>query len=165
MLSSEISLIAEQWCCITWREHCGFYFQVVKNFNFVTMDQLEQDKEIVEFCKKSLSYRKKLSGEEHEVCNQTFFFYNLQMFPISIKNLSFTTNANLVTLLLFALTLLESLLFYLAWQTFNTNASNFCLCHYILLSSFRILPPLPSLFTWPERGMPSFGLWFSCLYS
>lgn len=78
------------------------------------MDQLEQDKEIVEFCKKSLSYRKKLSGEEHEVCNQTFLFSNLQMFPISIKNLSFTTNANLVTLLLFALTLLESLLFYLA---------------------------------------------------
>lgn len=40
--------------------------EVVKNFNFVTMDQLEQDKEIVEFCKKSLSYRKQLSGEEHE---------------------------------------------------------------------------------------------------
>lgn len=79
------------------------------------MDQLEQDKEIVEFCKKSLSYRKKLSGEEHEVCNQTFLFSNLQMFPISVKNISFTTNANLVTLLLFALTLFESLLFYLAW--------------------------------------------------
>ena len=31
------------------------------------MDQLEQDREIVEFCKKSLSYRKQLSGEEHEV--------------------------------------------------------------------------------------------------
>ena len=31
------------------------------------MDQLEQDKEIVEFCKKSLSFRKRLSGEEHEV--------------------------------------------------------------------------------------------------
>ena len=31
------------------------------------MDQLEQDQEIVEFCKKSLSYRKQLSGEEHEV--------------------------------------------------------------------------------------------------
>ena len=44
-----------------------FYFQVVKNYNFVTMDQLEQDREIVEFCKKSLSYRKQLSGEEHEV--------------------------------------------------------------------------------------------------
>ena len=42
-------------------------FQVVKNYNFVTMDQLEQDREIVEFCKKSLSYRKQLSGEEHEV--------------------------------------------------------------------------------------------------
>lgn len=40
--------------------------EVVKNYNFVTMDQLEQDKEIVEFCKKSLSYRKQLSGEEHE---------------------------------------------------------------------------------------------------
>lgn len=49
------------------------------------MDQLEQDKEIVEFCKKSLSYRKKLSGEEHEVCNQTFFFYNLQMFSDKYK--------------------------------------------------------------------------------
>ncbi|XP_015749872.1 PREDICTED: uncharacterized protein LOC107329716 [Acropora digitifera] len=41
--------------------------EVVKNYNFVTMDQLEQDQEIVEFCKKSLSYRKQLSGEEHEV--------------------------------------------------------------------------------------------------
>ncbi|XP_074616453.1 TPR repeat-containing protein DDB_G0287407-like [Acropora palmata] len=40
--------------------------EVVKNYNFVTMDQLEQDQEIVEFCKKSLSYRKQLSGEEHE---------------------------------------------------------------------------------------------------
>ncbi|XP_073234620.1 TPR repeat-containing protein DDB_G0287407-like isoform X1 [Porites lutea] len=40
--------------------------EVVKNYNFVTMDQLEQDREIVEFCKKSLSYRKQLSGEEHE---------------------------------------------------------------------------------------------------
>lgn len=40
--------------------------EVVKNFNFVTMDQLEQDREIVEFCKKSLSFRKQLSGEEHE---------------------------------------------------------------------------------------------------
>ena len=110
----------------------------------MTMDQLEQDKEIVEFCKKSLSYRKKLSGEEHEVCNQTFFFYNLQMFPISIKNLSFTTNANLVTLLLFALTLLESLLFYLAWQTFNTNASNFFASAIIYCSQvFVSFPPSP----------------------
>ena len=40
----------------------------MKNYNFVTHDQLEQDKEIVEFCRKSLSYRKQLSGEEeHEV--------------------------------------------------------------------------------------------------
>ena len=41
--------------------------QVVKNHNFVTMDQMEEDKEIVEFCRKSLTYRKQLEGEEHEV--------------------------------------------------------------------------------------------------
>ena len=42
-------------------------FQVVKNYNFVTRDQLEEDKEVVEFCMKSLEYRKKMRGEEHEV--------------------------------------------------------------------------------------------------
>jgi len=42
-------------------------FQIVKNHNFVTMDQLEEDKEIVELANKSLSYRNQLQGEEHEV--------------------------------------------------------------------------------------------------
>ncbi|XP_065072260.1 uncharacterized protein LOC135696706 [Rhopilema esculentum] len=40
--------------------------EVVKNYNFVTRDQLEEDKEVVEFCMKSLEYRKKMRGEEHE---------------------------------------------------------------------------------------------------
>ena len=43
------------------------------------MDQLEQDKEIVEFCKKSLSYRKQLSGEEHEVNQQRLLSPNLRI--------------------------------------------------------------------------------------
>ena len=42
--------------------------EVVKNHNFVTMDQLEEDKEVVEMCRKSAEYRKLLSGDEHEVC-------------------------------------------------------------------------------------------------
>ena len=31
------------------------------------MSQLEEDKEVVEICRKSLEYRKQLQGEEHEV--------------------------------------------------------------------------------------------------
>jgi len=40
--------------------------EVVKNHNFVTMDQLQEDKDVVEICRKSQEYRKQLSGEEHE---------------------------------------------------------------------------------------------------
>jgi len=40
--------------------------EVVKNYNFVTRDQLEEDKEVVDFCQKSLEYRNRLVGEEHE---------------------------------------------------------------------------------------------------
>ncbi|XP_048581022.1 TPR repeat-containing protein DDB_G0287407 isoform X2 [Nematostella vectensis] len=40
--------------------------EIVKNHNFVTMSQLEEDKEIVQIGNKSLSYRNKLQGEEHE---------------------------------------------------------------------------------------------------
>ena len=31
------------------------------------MDQLEEDKEVVEMCRKSAEYRKQLNGDEHEV--------------------------------------------------------------------------------------------------
>ncbi|KXJ08695.1 hypothetical protein AC249_AIPGENE19769 [Exaiptasia diaphana] len=41
--------------------------EIVKNHNFVTMDQLEEDQETVALAKKSLSYRDKLEGEEHEL--------------------------------------------------------------------------------------------------
>lgn len=44
----------------------------MKNHNFITMDQLEDDKEIVEIAKKSLSYRNQLEGEEHEVSSGLF---------------------------------------------------------------------------------------------
>ena len=47
-------------------DYCCF-FQVVKNHNFVTMSQLEEDKEVVEYCRKSFEYRKQLTGEQHEV--------------------------------------------------------------------------------------------------
>ena len=47
--------------------HFDAVLQVVKNYNFVTMDQLEQDKEVVDYCNKSLDYRRQLTGEEHEV--------------------------------------------------------------------------------------------------
>ena len=46
--------------------------EVVKNHNFVTMDQLEEDREVVEMCRKSAEYRKQLVGDEHEV-NGCFF--------------------------------------------------------------------------------------------
>ena len=45
----------------------NFYFKVVKNYNFVTMDQLEEDEETVEYCRTSLAFRKQLVGDEHEV--------------------------------------------------------------------------------------------------
>lgn len=57
----------------TEREHiCNrlrvwIFFKVVKNHNFVTMSQLEDDKEVVALCRKSIKYRKALSGEKHEV--------------------------------------------------------------------------------------------------
>ena len=35
------------------------------------MDQLEEDKEVVNICEKSFQYRSKLQGEEHEV----IFYY------------------------------------------------------------------------------------------
>ncbi|XP_057298417.1 TPR repeat-containing protein DDB_G0287407-like isoform X1 [Hydractinia symbiolongicarpus] len=40
--------------------------EVVKNYNFVTMSQLEEDEEVVELCRKSHDYRKELQGEDHE---------------------------------------------------------------------------------------------------
>lgn len=43
------------------------------------MDQLEQDREIVEFCRKSLSYRKQLSGEEHEVSWKMIWTYKIML--------------------------------------------------------------------------------------
>ena len=41
----------------------------MKNYNFVTRDQLEEDKEVVDYCQKSLQYRKQLNGDENEVMN------------------------------------------------------------------------------------------------
>eukprot|EP00794_Sanderia_malayensis_P017020 gene17020-18734_t len=40
--------------------------EVVKNYNFVTVAQLDEDKEVVEYCRKSLEARKQLQGDEHE---------------------------------------------------------------------------------------------------
>ncbi|CAB3986857.1 Hypothetical predicted protein [Paramuricea clavata] len=40
--------------------------EIVKNYNFVTQSQLKEDREIVEFCHKCISYREKLSGDENE---------------------------------------------------------------------------------------------------
>jgi len=42
-------------------------FQVVKNHNFVTANQIDEDKEVVDMCNKSIRYRQNLPGEEHEV--------------------------------------------------------------------------------------------------
>ena len=39
------------------------------------MDQLEEDKEVVNICEKSFQYRSKLQGEEHEV---TFYCIELK---------------------------------------------------------------------------------------
>ena len=50
--------------------------EVVKNHNFVTMDQLEEDREVVEMCRKSAEYRKQLFGDEHEVNVWSFFIQN-----------------------------------------------------------------------------------------
>ncbi|XP_028414822.1 telomerase protein component 1-like isoform X3 [Dendronephthya gigantea] len=41
--------------------------EIVKNYNFVTKNQLKEDQEIVRFCEKCISYREKLSGDENEV--------------------------------------------------------------------------------------------------
>ena len=43
--------------------------QIVKNYNFVTQSQLKEDQEIVKFCRKCISYREKLTGDENEVTN------------------------------------------------------------------------------------------------
>ena len=40
---------------------------MAKNINFVSSDQIQDDKEVVEYCKKSLKFRKQLFGEEHQV--------------------------------------------------------------------------------------------------
>lgn len=44
-----------------------FLAQIVKNYNFVTQGQLKEDQEIVQFCKKCIGYREKLTGDENEV--------------------------------------------------------------------------------------------------
>lgn len=130
------------------------------------MDQLEQDKEIVEFCKKSLSYRKKLSGEEHEVCNQTFFFSNLQMFPISIKKSLIHNKCKSCHVITVRFNVVRKLAILSCMINLQHKRVQFLsLPLYTALKFSYPSPPLPSLFTWPERGMPSFGLWFSCLYS
>ena len=39
----------------------------MKNHNFVTAGQIEEDKEVVEMAEKSIKYRDQLQGDEHEV--------------------------------------------------------------------------------------------------
>ena len=41
--------------------------QVVKNFNFITMDTLDDHKDAIEFCQKCLEVRKTLTGDKNEV--------------------------------------------------------------------------------------------------
>ena len=46
--------------------------KVVKNHNFVTASQIDEDKEVVEMAEKSIKYRDQLQGDEHEVSHVSF---------------------------------------------------------------------------------------------
>ena len=45
---------------------------MVKNHNFVTASQIDEDKEVVEMAEKSIKYRDQLQGDEHEVSHVSF---------------------------------------------------------------------------------------------
>jgi len=70
--------------------------EVVKNHNFVTMDQLEEDKEVVEMCRKSAEYRKLLSGDEHEfkmAMNNILLCHHLSIIADLLKQESYREEA------------------------------------------------------------------------
>lgn len=47
---------------------------MVKNHNFVTANQIDEDKEVVEMAEKSIKYRHQLQGDEHEVSDVVMTF-------------------------------------------------------------------------------------------
>ena len=53
-----------------------FLFKIVKNYNFVTKSQLQEDREIVECCRKCIGFREKLTGDENEVLCQVLITLN-----------------------------------------------------------------------------------------
>lgn len=70
--------------------------EVVKNHNFVTMDQLEEDKEVVEMCRKSQEYRKQLVGDEHEfkmAMNNILLCHHLSIIADLLKQESYREEA------------------------------------------------------------------------
>ena len=60
------SIIEDPIIALLMRES-SLLMQVVKNFNFITMDTLDDHKDAIEFCQKCLEVRKTLTGDENEV--------------------------------------------------------------------------------------------------
>ena len=75
----------------------SLFLQIVKNYNFVTQSQLKEDQEIVKFCRKCISYREKLTGDENEVTKTASIFEQLQhFFLVTMRRINKHTQPSIV---------------------------------------------------------------------